>query len=174
MRKKQQQLNAAAEQSRRKCSTNRIRMRSSGCKRASERASEDEEKSQRIVCLIDLKFIYVRSIYYFFSLDGFTCMPILPACLPFFPFSSIPSFVLSSATYNSAFFFLLFCWVFFFFVFILFSFTFNLATAVSSIVVCICLSILNAFHAEERTAHKYQWKRHNEQKKRDREKKCWW
>lgn len=31
----------------------------------------------------------------FFSLDGFTYLPILPACLPFFPFSSIPSFVLS-------------------------------------------------------------------------------
>lgn len=37
----------------------------------------------------------------FFSLDGFTYLPIL---LPFFPFSSIPSFVLSSATYNSIFF----------------------------------------------------------------------
>lgn len=97
-------------QSRRKCSTNRNGMRSRiPCKRASERARRD--KRVRMVLSYRFEIYLCTNHYYFFSLDGFTCMPILPACLPFFPFSSIPSFVLSSATYNSMFFSV---WLFFF------------------------------------------------------------
>lgn len=73
-------------QSRRKCSTNRNGMRSRiPCKRASERARRD--KRVRMVLSYRFEIYLCTNHYYFFSLDGFTCMPILPACLPACRFS---------------------------------------------------------------------------------------
>lgn len=67
----------------------------------SEMKENEKRESEWFVLSIWNLFMYEPLLFFLTWRLYLHCPSCLPACLPFFPFSSILSFVLSSATYNS-------------------------------------------------------------------------